>query len=509
MPMQMKLRSMGTLAVLTAALALPLSGAVAPASANWLTKLAREAGEAGGTVGRVALGALENAAAHIKTLPTTGKGVALAAEAAPAGHWRFANRNGEVFTAGSPEEMGRVLRVLAPEAAGDSKLALYLAEDAVFKRPAQLESLPSKAELHVVIDKQAFSLRRGKDQNRLFAEVRPNLAVEIGEKAAFDEALWQLSRPVNKANIRVVSLEPGGPETLAGVPRRDPATGQATVDALDPYKLTKALGAIKGQTVLVTGRIDGRFLHFQPQSGPERTLVVGDLTAAAEAADVNLVILQSASPRQPGGRNWLWQRIEVEGLDEALKRASFADFLNALGATRGQLAVTARADGPHRVVVRAEPTGPPAEPVTGKVGEWAAEIVSQVTGNVVTNGIEAHARSKERQKELDSRIIPGVPSDVQVGYIVVLVLGLMGLPLARAWWARLWPPERREEYAGPIGYYAARWVKGALFVLLFLPVAGIPAFFGSLLMQAWGIVTLPFRFFGRLVSRAKGGSRAA
>lgn len=488
-----------------------LLGPTTPAAANWLTKLAREAGEAGGKGGKLGLGALDNPAAFVKALPAGEKGVALAAHATPEGHWRFVNRDGAEFTAGTPDEMGRVGQALAPEAGTDSRLALYLSEDSVLAGRAHLDSLPRDADLNVVVGRQAYPLKRGNADggSRLYATIKPNVVAEITDKAAFEEVLWQLARPLNKADVRVVALEPGGPQTLARVPRRDPATGRAMVDALDPYKLDKALAALRGQTVLVGGRIEGRFLHFQPASGPERTLVVADLTKAAEAADVNLVILQSTSARQPGGRNWLWQRIEVDGLQDALQRATFADFLDALGLRRGKLAVSAVPDGSSRVVVRAEPAGVPAEPVSGKVSAWTDEIISQVTGNVLTNAIEAHALSKERQEELDARIVPGIPAAIQYGYLGALVLGLIGLPVARGWWAKVWPPERREEYAGALGYHAARLVKGVMMVLLFLPLVALPALAVQLVRQLWWFVSAPFRFLRWLLARIRGEQAAA
>lgn len=482
-----------------------------PAAANWLTKLAREAGEAGSKSGKLGLGALDNPAAFVKALPPAEKGIALAAHATPEGHWRFVARDGAVFTAATPDEMGRVAQALAPDAGADSRLALYLSEESVLAGRAHLDALPRNADLNVVVGKQSYSLRRGKSERgaHLYATIKPNVIAEITDRKAFEEVLWQLARPLSKADIRVVALEPGGPQTLARVPRRDGASERALVDTLDPYKLDKALGSLRGQTVLVSGRIEGRFLHFQPASGPERTLLVADLTTAAEASDVNLVILQSATARQPGGRNWLWQRFEVDGLDDALQRASFADFLDALGQRRGRLAVSAAPDGASRVVVRAEPAGAPAEPVSGKVAAWTDEIVAQVTGNVVTNAIEAHSRSKERQQELDARIVPGVPSLIQYGYLGALLAGLMGLPVARGWWARIWPPERREEYAGTLGYHAARLVKGAGMVLVFLPLVGLPALIVALARQVWSTVTAPFRFLRWLLARFRGGRAAA
>ena len=132
--------------------------------------------------------------------------------------------------------------------------------------------------------------------------------------------MWQLARPLNKANVRVLALEPGGPPRLASTPRIDPATKRAMVDAIDPASLPAALGSVRGQTVLVTGRVDGRLLYVQPSSGPERSMLLPDLFKAAEEADVNLIVLRTAStPRQPGGRNWLWQKVEVRGLEQAMQ----------------------------------------------------------------------------------------------------------------------------------------------------------------------------------------------
>ena len=145
--------------------------------------------------------------------------------------------------------------------------------------------------------------------------------------------------PLNAANVRVLALEPGGPSRLASSPRIDPATKRALVDTIEPASLTAGLGTVRGQTVLVTGRVDGRVLYVQPSSGPEKSLLLPDLFKAAEEADVNLVVLRAVStPRQPGGRDWLWQRVEVKGLEQAMQHARVADFLNALGGPNARLA---------------------------------------------------------------------------------------------------------------------------------------------------------------------------
>ena len=205
--------------------------------------------------------------------------------------------------------------------------------------------------------------------------------------------------------------------------------------------------SLRGQTVLVTGRIEDNLLLFRPSSGPEQSLKLRDLIDAAADADVNLVLINAEAPRQPGGRNWLWQRISVDGLDEALKRATLGDFLDALGAGRGEFRASIGREGDGRVLIRAVPDTSGAEPITGLVGDWLSKVASNVTGNVVTSALEVHARDEARQSELDSRIVPFIPADYQIAYLMSVVAGLLGWPLARDWWQRIWPQEQRANTA--------------------------------------------------------------
>ena len=97
----------GGVVALAVAAALPTQS-----EAGWLSRIAREAAEGGGGVaskiGKTGVGALDNAAAHVASLPKLSGGTALAAHVTPEGHWKFANREGQVFTAATPEELARV-----------------------------------------------------------------------------------------------------------------------------------------------------------------------------------------------------------------------------------------------------------------------------------------------------------------------------------------------------------------------------------------------------------------
>ncbi len=493
---------LGSAALRSAFAAALLAASIPVAQANWFLKIAREAGEAGTKTAKSGVAVLDSAAAHIKALPLTGKGAALAAHATPEGHWKFVNRDGEVFTAGTPDELKRAVPMLLPEKAGDTKLTIYLTEDTVFDERAILKTLPADATLHVMVGKDSFPLvrRAGSAGDTLFAEVRPNLIVELSDQKLFNEAIAQLERPLNRSNIRTLSLKPGGPQTLSSAPRLEPGTKNALVDAIDPANLDDALYSVRGQTVLVTGRVEDNLLFFRPESGPEQTLKVLDLIRDAKNADVNLVILRSQAPRQPGGRNWLWQRISVDGLDAAVKRATLGDFLDGLAASRGQFTVTAAREGSGRVIVRATPAGAAAQPITGVVGEWLSVATSQITGNVIVDAVDVHGRDEARQKELDRRIIPWLPWGYQAAYLCGLLAGLIGWPVTRDWWRRMWPAEQREEYRGVAGYRAAQTVRFLAYLFVFLPIFGVPALIFSMLRYVWWILMLPLRLLRKHTS---------
>jgi len=216
------------------------------------------------------------------------------------------------------------------------------------------------------------------------------------------------------------------------------------------------------------------------------------------------VLESSSTPRQPGGRNWFWQKVEVKGLDAALQRARMADFLNALAEPGGRLAVTTTPAGSLRtgLDIRPAPNLPGGSAIK-PIGDVFSDLVADVAGRVLTSSVQANLRSAARQQELDHRFVPGVPSGIQLVYVVLAVLGLPGLPVSRAWWRRIWPPEQAAEYAGRSGFLAARAIREAAFLLIFLPLTALPAAPINLVTKTWETLTAPWRWLtGRRASAA-------
>jgi hypothetical protein len=448
--------------------------------------------------------ALERATAQLRAATPDAGTVALAAEATPDGHWRFVNRSGEVFTAGTPEEMRRVTRVLEPKAKANARLVLYLTRPTLFVHRSALKALPPSADLYAVSDSGAYRLVRRAEgaMERIFAEVRTHLVTELTDARTFKETAWQLERPLASAAIRLLALEPGGPAALTAKPQIDPATKNVAVDVIDPALLPAAMRTAGGQTLIVTGRIERDLLYVQPASGPERSVNLKELFTAAGAADVNLIVLQTAAtPRQPGGRNWLWQRIEVQGLGTALQHAKLADFLNALATSNRRFAAAALPYGDRALLdlSASDIAG------TGTIKDQAADLfggmVADILGRVPLVGVQANLQSAVRQQELQARLIPGLPSWVQVTYVVLFIIGLIGTPLSRAWWIEIWPPERRADYVGGCGYLAARAVRGLVFSLIFVPLTALVAAPLNLARQMGDAATAPARAWRALTRR--------
>jgi hypothetical protein len=479
----------------------------APASAEWLGSLIGTVQQAVRQLPRSDARALAAVAAHIKTLAAKGEATVLAAQATPEGHWRFVNTAGETITAGTPQEMKRVVSLLVPDAKPEARLVLYLTEDTLFARRAALKDLPRGAELNIFAGEESYRVLRRSDGagERLFAEIRANLVVELSDQPQFAEAAWQLARPLDKASIRVLALEPGSAPRLPSAPRLDAASKKPLIDSIDPTSLAAALGAVRGQTVLVTGRIEGRLLHFKAASGPDRSLLVNDLFSAAEEADVNLIVLHAgATPRQPGGRNWLWQKVEVKGLEEALQRPRVADFYNALAAPNGRFAVSAKPAGTLRTLLQITPAPDlPRGPASRPIGDILSDAAASLTGRVITAGVEANVRSAELQRDIDWRLLPGVPAKIQITYLVLVLIGLLGVPRSRLWWQRLWPQENAAEYAGRSGYWAAWLVRQGAFVVVFLPLTAPISAPLNLGRQIWDTLTAPIRGWRRLASRPR------
>jgi len=495
-----------------------LLSAPSPVHAGWFTKLLREAGEgavhSGGRAVRKGVStSFDDVARFVAKLPASAKkgSGALALEVTQEGHWRFANRAGEVVTAGTPDELKRAVALLAPSGAkvdgGSRRVSFYLSQDSIFKHRDLLKDLPPHKDLFIVAGRKSYPLRikagrqaggaaGGAAGPQIFVKFNPHIQMKLTSRAAFKEAIWQMARPLNRSAIRLLSFQPGARRFVPTAPRLDKASSAVLPDIVDPHALLTSMATMRGQTAIVQGRINGKYLFFKPESGSEGAVKLERLYQAAAREDVNLILLHTSSGAQPGARNWLWLRVGVERLDLALRQKSYGGFLSALAPAKTNMTLVLRQSAASRVSLSASP----ADRLAGSSGttsisdQWS-DAVSSITGNIVQLGVGLSLRSKERQRELDLRIIPGIPSMVQFLYILLFVMGLMALGVARRWWRRIWPLEKMAEYGTRIGFFAARGIRSGMFLLVFLPLSAPVSLPVHFLQYLWHILTMPLRLW--------------
>ena len=376
-----------------------------------------------------------------------------------------------------------------------------LTAEAIFRHSTQLKVLPPKSEFKVLFDGQVRGLVRRvvAGAERYYLDAGGGVHVPITSREHVYEALWQLARPVDLADIRVLALEPGATTLLKRTRAAGADTGRLTSEAVDPERLPHMLSAVARGTIVLTGRIVGPTLHYHPSSGPERTLMLDALREAAAASDVNLVVVESASARQPGTRNWLWQRVDLTRVTPAAK-PTLADVVRQL--TGGiPVEVQVQELQPRRATLAFSGlAGGGGRGWTAPVGDTWRNFAPEVTGTIVANGLQLDLRSREHQKELDERILPGIPSGLQFAYIGFWVLGLFGVLVAHRWWQRIWPLEARTDYPRRSGYWAARIARNTVFLIIFMPLVAIVSAPVALIQSVWqqlqalfAIISRPFR----------------
>ena len=416
---------------------------------------------------------LDRAIRHAERIVVTAGTVVLAASASQEGHWTFVNAKGERFTAATPDEMARMPTVLAAGAVFPKTPLLLVVDDgSVFRADAALKALPAFAAVQLSTATGVYKLDTGPPRA---VSVTSKLRIELSDRASFDEILAQLDRAFGRFGPRVIALVPGASAALAPKPVLE---AQEIAERVDPYRLADALSGVGGQTVIVTGRLSAGLLYFQDPSGSERSLNATDLIAAATRHNVNLLVLETASGRQPGVRNWLWLKAAVAGVEAAGAHPTLGALLGQFATEALPLNLRSTVARDDRVTLVGTVGGGAKSTVGGFVDALtraASGLSNDVTGRIEPTAIHMYLTAAERQRELDRRIFAGVPSGFTWGYIALLVIGLIGAPTSWRWWSQLWPPEQRAEYGNAFGFQAARAAKLAIFAVLVMPATGLAA----------------------------------
>jgi hypothetical protein len=255
---------------------------------------------------------------------------------------------------------------------------------------------------------------------------------------------------------------------------------------VDPVQLPAAFSSIRGQTVLIMGRQgparlsgwtspkDTDPIYVQAGDGKDLALDLPTLRRAAAANAVTLLVMLTTSAAQPGGRNWLWQRVEVKGLETAVARPTFADFLEAMAWQTGlNMRVEAVPEGERArtdLHIRHD-AALVGTTLPSRVVGAMIDLAAEAAGKMSIVGVKVTLPEARRQREMDRRFLTWLPSSFQWTYTLALALGALGMATSWRWWQSIWPDEKPAEYASRPAYWAARSVRAIVYALVFLPLS--------------------------------------
>ncbi len=442
----------------------------------------------------VGAGLLADTLGFIKRLPPDGTIRRIAAGTDESGHLRIATANGGEWTVATPGELTAALRKAGDKADGlrtggsARTTAIFVPDTDLYRHRHLFANLPAEIDLRLIHrDKRHYRVTSTAEAGRVRwrVQVHKNVQLTFPQPEILDEMLFRLERTINRSSIRLLRLEPGHRAQVPSVPRTF-GQGLPDADAVDPGRLTTQLHSIRGQTAIITGRIEGGVLVADAgKAGVSRT-PIAVLRKAAANADVNLIVLDTQSPVQAGVRGLFGSRARFPALAEAFQRGTFGDFLDALTTPDAPLLLTAQREGERHIAISSvrRNVAPPAET------SLAPEVA-----RMVVHGAHITARDREEAEEHDMRIMVWLPSWIGFALLGNAVLGIMAWGTAWSlWWSKIWKQRSRDRHRNALTWLGERITRIVVFFVLFLPIAGGPALLYDFIMILIAMIRVLMRW---------------
>lgn len=433
-------------------------------------KVAKTGKLAGTGVALVGAGVLSDSVRFISRLgPADASTRRLAAGFDADGTFHMADARGTEWAARTPEQLMRALDQAArKQDVSDASvqaaepLVLYLPDDQLWQHRTGVATLPPSVELRIVHrGKQDYALVRNQDDTGpLAVEIRAGVRAAPINASSFDEILFRAERPLPKGSMRLIRLETGASSPLPAAPTL--GSKIPNVDSVDPATLTQQLRRVRGQTVVVSGRIeDGILIADAGKSGTNR-IPLSRLQEAAAVSDVNLVVVGLSSAVQPGKVGWLGPSAQFKRLEHAWAQSTYGDFLASLARDDAPMILTASPiTGKHVVISARSRSAKPDGIIDHELGSGRWVHVADIV-----------ARTREVEQEHDDRVVSWVPTSLQWIPLANFVLGLMAIGTAMSLFNRLWREPQQSSHTSVSWRGTIRVSRVLVFLVLFLPLAG-------------------------------------
>ncbi|WP_319531056.1 hypothetical protein [uncultured Cohaesibacter sp.] len=435
---------------------------------------------------------LEEAGRLARHLPGADDAARVALVPAEGGSWRLVGVEGEAHTLSKLDDLAGSLEAHFDDV--PKRAAIAVREEDFFKLREDLTSRPNGADLHLVRNRaQILPLVVKSDggKPRLMVVLGPKMLLDPSSVRALDANIDLMRRGLNRSDLKMARFDSQSASAQASAQAADP------IASLAPDALDISLSRYKNKTLVLTGKIEAEAASNQRwlvvQDGKEaRRISLDALEKSADVQRVNLMIVQSSTPRQPG-TGWFNKSGFEKRFADAQSAMTQRDLFEALTPPDAMAVIRSSREGGHRVVLSAN-FDTPRSAATSESGGFAklaratGEGLLEVPFRIGVHSIRINAEEPRHTDEVNGRWIPWVSNGDLIAIAIVLVVSLIVSLVTWHWWAGIWGLFG----VGPDSGAVVKSIRG----LTFLPFAVLVLVPGLvwLIMRDWiMLVTWPFR----------------
>lgn len=313
------------------------------------------------------------------------------------GHWSLIDELGRSTRLNSGDDLDTVLRAASPDGQMPN---VVIPTHRVEQLGPLAPQLAKRGVLRLWDGKMAHKVFKLGD--RLEVRPHPNISVPAQPYRVLREALYALDKPMTRVQVAELGkADTSGPRMVGfgdGAPTRPGETALLT-----PDRLVEGMRASQGGTLVLSGRVrDGA---LRGKTGVQMKLA--DLQAAADAADVHLIVIDGPAKRAR------------RAAEDAV---THGDLLEALASENRQLAVGITRTGRDRIRLIAKPR----QRVVVEVPKNSALVIARAAADSaeVIHAIHIVTRDETHDRDISTRAIPGIPNWVLMLLAVNLIIAV-------------------------------------------------------------------------------------
>jgi len=356
--------------------------------------------------------------------------------------------------------------------ANNSNKVLIISEYDLPQNLKTLDTIPKKIPLFIK-DKanKLYEIKRDGGYKLKFK----NLEIKVSDKETLRDAFWFLKKPSHKKHPRLIQLTNSNEELAIKQYRHNPG-----IEKADISHLMNTISRMTNQSLILAAKVKNGRLYTD---NSEVSIKMSEIKKVAVENDLQLTIISSDNTHKALSN--ISRKVKSEYKDGKIQYQTNAEFLNKIAEASEtkliEISVTERVDS--QLVVQ----------WINREHELLAEKYSSPQIKTIPFHVTLHSISiiqpdRERQKELDARIIENVNSWLQFYIISSTVLGFIAIGTSWRLWKKIWQPEKPLDSRWNVSYYLLLILHRLIFLILHLPLLGLFSFIWMVIYMSYRII---------------------